>query len=394
MLFALFLLLLVSRGLGGGGASLHDASVANEHNSFGACLHKVIRVTQACDNMNVQYTPLLGESSGLGSEYQAYLHKSFLLAILTNRRMVFLKNDKKWEYDCAEKSGWGCYLTFGNCPDSIASAGQIVLSDTIPAIQNPENPISSVLDRQFLELYPTTTSTFNEKFTVLYKALQKLGKVDKEAVCDITQMSFSNISAITTKHLFVYNNETKAAILALNKKNYKTLFSDSNPSRRIGQYPGNYVSLQIRTQDKRYEMTHQQWALMTDVGYIANFTSQHMHDHQHLFVATDNCSMVPVLRKLMSKTITIHSSCDLPENTLYVRGNQDPSMGLALLAEVEMLRHGQEFVGLFESNLVRMIFLLRYPQNTHSHALAAEGSSDPSRQNMNSHLNDINYYNA
>jgi hypothetical protein len=265
---------------------------------------------------------------------------------------VFLKTGMKWEYDCEEKNGWGCYLNLGSCPDSIVSMGQIDISNSIKENQNPESPTSSVLDRSNRE-FPPTNSQFRQQFAVLYKALRKLGKVSQD-LCDISQISFSNISAIATKHLFALNNETKASILSLNKKNYASIFRDS-PPRGQGQYPSNYVSLQIRTQDKKGELTKPQWAQMTDISYIANCTSQHMHDYKHLFVATDNCSTVPALRKAMSSAITIHSACDLSETPnkaldVDVRritiapNSTGPSKGLSLLADVLMLRHGQEYV--------------------------------------------------
>ena len=44
---------------------------------------------------------------------------------------------------------------------------------------------------------------------------------------------------------------------------------------------------------------------------------------------------------------------------------------IGLLADIEMLKNGDHFFGLFDSNLVRMIHKLRYPLFNHSHALGA-----------------------
>ena len=45
---------------------------------------------------------------------------------------------------------------------------------------------------------------------------------------------------------------------------------------------------------------------------------------------------------------------------------------LKVFADVEMLRNGKEFFGLFDSNLVRMVHRLRFPHLNRSHALATD----------------------
>jgi len=96
----------------------------------------------------------------------------------------------------------------------------------------------------------------------------------------------------------------------------------------------------------------------------------------------------------MSKTITIHSSCDLSDVPLLdATVVHNSNKGLNQLAEVEMLRHGQEFIGLFESNLGRLVYSLRYPQIIHSHSLASEEKiTDPSSQNVDNHINDLKIF--
>ncbi len=52
-----------------------------------------------------------------------------------------------------------------------------------------------------------------------------------------------------------------------------------------------------------------------------------------------------------------------------------------------MLRNGEHFIGLFDSNLVRMIHRLRFPDKlSKSHALATESYDEPGRRNMNSNM--------
>jgi hypothetical protein len=59
-----------------------------------------------------------------------------------------------------------------------------------------------------------------------------------------------------------------------------------------------------------------------------------------------------------------------------------------LLLDVEMLRKGHMFYGLFDSNLVRMVHRLRFPNFQMSFALAAETYPDD-RKYINSHLDNI-----
>lgn len=110
------------------------------------------------------------------------------------------------------------------------------------------------------------------------------------------------------------------------------------------------------------------------------------------FLATDNCSAVGHLR-LQLPTIQIFSSC-INENdstqilTSLVRRKRDVSAALELFADIEMLRHGVHFFGLFDSNLVRMIHRIRFPHLNFSHALAEETYTD-SRRTLNQHMDDM-----
>ena len=71
-----------------------------------------------------------------------------------------------------------------------------------------------------------------------------------------------------------------------------------------------------------------------------------------------------------------------------IRRHGGLSSSYALLADIEMLRRGQHFFGLFDSNLVRMIHRLRYPLLNNSHGLAVETYKD-SRVGLNLNMEDI-----
>ena len=219
--------------------------------------------------------------------------------------------------------------------------------------------------------------------------MKALGK-NNETACDITKVPFSAVAGMTTRILYNLNRETKKAILEINDP-YKNILSSSR----------KYIALQIRLEDKKYEMSAAAWKWLTERDNIAKFTKEHMYDLKDLFIATDNCTAVQSLSRVLDQSITFHGSCIkdysgrevLKQDQVKVR-TKDRSSALHALADVEMLRRGKHFIGLFESNYVRFVHLLRYPHSHTSHALAAEVHTEEARRTINSHMHDINYFNA
>ena len=68
--------------------------------------------------------------------------------------------------------------------------------------------------------------------------------------------------------------------------------------------------------------------------------------------------------------------------------NSGQASTYALLADIEMLRRGKHFFGLFDSNLVRMIHRIRFPVLNNSHCLNAEIYHD-GREHINKNMEDI-----
>ena len=95
---------------------------------------------------------------------------------------------------------------------------------------------------------------------------------------------------------------------------------------------------------------------------------------------------------LSEQGIKTHGACF---DGKVLRGNRNPRSEahggtIRLLADIEMLRKGNEFFGLFHSNLVRMVHRLRYPHLGQSHALATETYPQGSaRQKINDNMFDI-----
>jgi hypothetical protein len=349
---------------------------------FDDSFSQVLRHTQACTNKNLQYTSLMGILSGIGSEFQAYLLKSLMYAIANNRRLVYVKTQLPWEYHCKEKSGWACYFAFDNCIDSVVNVSELVFTQ-LPRVHDLLTFPGTIMLDNVRPGWPLDQNEFYKKFRTLQKRFVDRGYVNETA--DIGTLTYSSVMSIAAKHLFILNDETKHLTKAMNVQAYPGLFIGN----RHGMH--KYVALQIRLQDKRAEMSKAQWDWMTNTSNIAQFTLNYLTDINHLFIATDNCSTVPAMQRLLPPTITIHSSCKT--NTVNEQGiKRDASAALKLFADIQMLRHGSHFIGLFESNLVRVVHLLRYPHSLTSHALATEGSGDRNRVNANEHMDDLNYY--
>lgn len=120
--------------------------------SVNDCVDSVWKVTQSCDNMDKLYVPILGPPSGeLSHEFSTYLVNAMLVAMLQNRRLVYLVSHRKWPHDCEQQFGWACYLTFSSpsssgCNDAIAySTSEIDLSRPPDEDGTLQRPGSSLL---------------------------------------------------------------------------------------------------------------------------------------------------------------------------------------------------------------------------------------------------------
>lgn len=287
-------------------------------------------------------------------------------------------------YDCSEKAGWACYLSFNDCFDSVINVSDLVFTEQPRTYDILSYPGTIVLDAD-RPGFRMEKAAFYQKFNKLQDSLVAKGYINISN--DMEALSYSSIMSIAAKHLFKLNAETKHKTRAMNVKAYPGLFTASGLGVR------KYVALQIRLQDKKYEMSAAQWAWMTNVSNIAYFALPYLTDIQDLFIATDNCSTVPVMQSLLPSTVTVHSSCKA--NTVNEQGiKRNGEDSLKVFADIQMLRHGAHFIGLFESNLVRLVHLIRYPHSLTSHALATEGSGDRKRVDLNQHMDDINYFDS
>jgi len=86
-----------------------------------------------------------------------------------------------------------------------------------------------------------------------------------------------------------------------------------------------------------------------------------------VYIAVDDCRLINIYKKILiasdSKAM-VHSSCT---SDVVLSGNPRSDGGyndtMKLISDIEMLRRGKVLLGLVESNLVRMIYRLRYPDH-------------------------------
>ena len=165
-----------------------------------------------------------------------------------------------------------------------------------------------------------------------------------------------------------------------------------NAATYLHYIQGKYNSIQIRLSDKKAEMNEKTWNWMTHTANIAKFVEPIFEQSglRHVFISSDNCTAVVELEALLPKYQFITPCRNITTghiNTENPRKEHDHFSVLQLIAEIEMLRNGEHFIGLFDSNLVRMIHRLRFPDKLNtSHALAADTYEEASRRSMNSNM--------
>jgi hypothetical protein len=314
------------------------------------CFEEMIAKSQRCDNPAIMYASLEGGGSGLGSEFNVYLVYAFIDAVRKNKRMVYFHSKRKWEYDCDEKLGWGCYLEFP-CNNTRG----VAVSD-----MDFSNPSTSVHDREEVHReYPLLFDRIKEAYNAVKRAEEPECRVDDW----VKQTYFTSIAA---KHLFHPNQQVRQFVKKFNS-HY--------------DLHGDYISLQIRAQDKKYEMSAEAWEWMTHLqntyNLIKPFLLPSPGGYSNLYVSTDNCTMLSELTSYLDKGVSVYSPCyskfhkNVEEGGLVGDFNprkMDYRSTLRLFAEIEMLVNGVHFFGIMNSNLVRLIHRLRSPdrqKNTH-----------------------------
>ena len=410
------LLLLVGIESKGKGVFTKRGNVVNPD----SCFSQALLSSQSCNNMNIQYTTIMGYS-GLGSEFE-WLMTALLYAVLHQRRLVYLETPHiPWNYNCPDKRGWACYLAFDYCPDSIVSSLPNSMNETNSILLRKGRKDFAIMNnnngwiRHAVFQYAWSGQIYNESLagnfalnefrlpsnapkaiylTEMYShpipknetgLSRYFSEVMKSQTCDnMTLVGAMEVTAVN--FLYHLNPQTHAATSALNRELYPKLSGHSHHSARRRLY----ISLQIRLTDKQSEMSAEKWEWITNVSnvvntlqpYLSPSSSNHYTEAEienefrlsDLFVATDECNVLPELKELLPHHINVHSSCEhLMKNIIQVPskyGTQRDYLGaLKVFADLQMLRGGLHLFGLAESNIVRLARRLQYLSGGYFHAL-------------------------
>jgi hypothetical protein len=147
-----------------------------------------------------------------------------------------LISKRGWEYDCPQRLGWACYLSFGHCPDRIAEPKDMVFSTIFSPFLKLKQSGPAYFDRPQInemqynpDLYVNvinafTSSVYIDEFTALWKQqqLQDLSaNTTSNRLCktiEIQDIHRNDIAGIISNFLFQFNNQTTLGIAAINNR--------------------------------------------------------------------------------------------------------------------------------------------------------------------------------
>lgn len=224
---------------------------------------------------------------------------------------------KYWNYGCGLFQGPECYFEPSPCTETCSDPIELsdVSSHSLPPCIKISTPASANYTTTFLETSP------------VHNHLPKIRQL--------------------AAHLWRLNNRTETHVQYL--------------LRPILPANIEYVGLHIRRGDK---MTETKPVLLS--VYIHAVTILASKNDTPVFVATDDGTVLPSLRKLMPgrKVLSLagvekrHGHLQKHVNARYL--NRNYQHVVELIAEIEALRHATWFVGTFSSNLARLVHVLRY----------------------------------
>ena len=200
-------------------------------------------------NYNILYvTSPMGFNNGFASEYNHYLIGSTINAITSGRRLVYLRSNRTWEYDCNSKSGWGCYFRF-RCghPRGVE-----------PKDMNFTAPLSGSLINPGSTFQSTILGYGNViDMSRIINAFKKVKMIDEQLQCSVST-STTVATSIIAKYLYQLQPEVKSSIKQINSRYHHLIQS-------------GYFSLQIRLTDKKVEMPKQTWLWMNNANIVTNY---------------------------------------------------------------------------------------------------------------------------
>lgn len=314
------------------------------------CFSKIFKLSQACSNMDLMYLKVpLFRNQGLASEFNFNYVYSIINAIMENKRLVIghdqnlIKYD--WEYQCKPDQDWYCFFN-KECDDSYINNTSLINNQKIKLvtfhslIRDPKviiNNINNILKSITLSNY-------------------------RQELCELNNISPIHFVSFASSYLYKLNESFKNKLDFYNVNFYGDSYKKLKNTK--------YISIQLRTNDKIVESMEENYAIVTDAKKIYNLIENKLFPIgtiKDVFIASDNCTIACELKNLLyNYSINSFGRCIsnqtcINSNVLNPRLEQDKvKKNLILFSDIELLKNGEYFMGDLCSNLVRMIYKLRY----------------------------------
>lgn len=272
-----------------------------------------------------------------GRQTASKLCAAFLAAVVRGQRVVFvLENEDSaeevWVHDCRERLHWFCYFA-APCNDSVVRRRDL-LGKTVSRY---DSHVARSGFRQFISGdQKALKATFPEIFRTCLGGASPLG-----------------VTAIAAQFLWRYSPAVAE-------------WMSTKVSLLRNAYGGRYAALQWRLTDKAFEYGPTTARLIRNTSYVAATVYEAMSTRNLsvLFVATDDCAafrrLGQLLRSRYASSLRIFSTCSARHEGLVARGGFENARDALL--DVELLRQGEVLIGSVYSNMIRMVYRLRYPR--------------------------------
>lgn len=307
-----------------GRAASHLSQNASQGTPLYSCLDTVLSLSQSCENDNKAYATLMGHTSGFGSEFLAYLMNSLFTAMINNRRLVFVRSKRPWEYDCANKAAWGCYFTMAPCEDNLVDPAGIDLSKFMEYHRFPRDSGSEFIARESLINFQdqdvshhleTARNLIKEAYA---EKIPAIGSICDESASQFKdnknrgKFSVTTLAGLLANKLYQVTEEMQGYIDHANQM-YYTLFarrkvplsplrdslkpqkmpafahhalghSRGAPTKHIMRPPlHHYAAIQLRLTDKKYETPDSVWPLISNMQIVAKNVLLMLRDYQQFY---------------------------------------------------------------------------------------------------------------
>jgi len=270
--------------------------------SSSVCYQKAIHESQRCSNVNTQRI-VLGYVNGFGSIFNHVWVNQYLRAIMSGKRVVYAAENKTWRYGCEENLGMACYFKFP-CQDSVEYNSSI----------------------------PVTYQSVSYPFEPIFKAL--------DCSLDYQKSSMTLLTAHISEHIWTFNDATQQII------------DEINSYYNLAKKP--YLSIHLRLTDKKRDMPPDTWAFLNDPKQVVEYSRPYLakHNIKHIFIATDECNIIPKLRSEFGEENFIFTRCEHINISMH-------NKALVLFSEIEMMRQSVTFLSTWYSGMDRLIYRLR-----------------------------------